>query len=184
MEYSNIEGSLFSRKEDIAMQDLVFISNNRAVVNSRIVAERFGKTHKHVLECVRGILKAENSALTFFERHEYKAMGNNKSYPEYYMNRDGFMLLVMGFTGKPAMQVKMAFIKAFNEMEAKLKAQTPQIDVRALAEELKRELVPKAITSEQWEEREKVMNNIQWFLKHIDKRGLIATEAFLRGYYR
>jgi phage regulator Rha-like protein len=31
------------------------------------------------------------------------------------------MLLVMGFTTKPAMQVKVAFIRAFNEMEEKLK---------------------------------------------------------------
>lgn len=166
------------------MKDLVFISNNQVVVSSRIVAERFNKEHKSVLRSINEIVRAQNCAVPFYEKREYKSSNSYRTYPEYYMNRDGFMLLVMGFTTKPAMQVKMAFIKAFNEMEAKLKAQTPQIDVRALAEELKRELVPKAITPEQWEEREKVMNNIQWFLKHIDKRGLIATEAFLRGYYR
>lgn len=165
------------------MKDLVFISNNQVVVSSRIVAERFGKLHKDVLESISRIMKAENSALTFYERREYKAVGNNRTYPEYYMNRDGFMLLVMGFTTKPAMQVKMAFIKAFNEMEAKLKQQT-QIDVKALAAELKKELEPKALSSEQWEERQKIMENIEWYLKYMDPRGLVATEAFLRAYYR
>lgn len=163
------------------MKDLVFISNNRAVVNSRIVAERFGKTHKHVLECVRGILKAEKSALTFYERHEYKAIGNNRTYPEYYMNRDGFMLLVMGFTGKPAMQVKLAFINAFNEMEAKLKQQS-QIDVKALAAEIKRELMPQMLPSKEWEERQRIIANIEWYLKFMGPHGLLVTEAFVRGY--
>ena len=183
MEYSNIEGNLFSRKEDVTMQDLVFISNNQVVVSSRIVAERFNKQHRDVMRSIREIVSAQNCALTFYERREYKTEGNNRTYPEYYMNRDGFMLLVMGFTTKPAMQVKMAFIKAFNEMEAKLKQQT-QIDVKALAAELKKELEPKALSSEQWEERQKIMGNIEWYLKHLDPRGLVATEAFLRAYYR
>lgn len=103
------------------MSNLVFAFNNQAVVSSRTVAEHFGKEHKHVLASIKEIMKAENSALTFYEEHKYKVKGNYRSYPEYYMNRDGFMLLVMGFTTKPAMQVKIAFIKAFNDMEAKLK---------------------------------------------------------------
>ena len=102
------------------MNNLVLVHNNQAVVSSRVVAERFGKTHKHVLDAIRNIVKAEISALAFYEEHKYKVKGQYRSYPEYYMNRDGFMLLVMGFTTRPAMQVKIAFIKAFNEMEAKL----------------------------------------------------------------
>lgn len=102
------------------MKDLVFEFNNQAVVNSRTVAKHFAKEHKHVLDAIREIQKAENSALSFFQEQKYKVAGQYRSYPEYYMNRDGFMLLVMGFTTKPAMQVKIAFIKAFNEMEKKL----------------------------------------------------------------
>lgn len=103
------------------MSNLVFAFNNQAVVSSRTVAERFNKKHCDVLDSIKRIMKTENSVLSFYEEHSYKAKGNYRSYPEYYMNRDGFMLLVMGFTTKPAMQVKLAFIKAFNEMEAKLK---------------------------------------------------------------
>ncbi len=103
------------------MNDLVLAHNNQAVVSSRVVAEKFGKQHRDVMRSIREIVSAQNCALAFYEEHQYKVKGQYRSYPEYYMNRDGFMLLVMGFTTKPAMQVKIAFIKAFNEMEAKLK---------------------------------------------------------------
>lgn len=101
------------------MNELVKIKNNQVVVSSRQVAEKFGKLHKDVLENIREIIKAENSALTFYQENTYKA-GTGKSYPEYLMNRDGFTLLAMGFTGKDALQWKMKYIAAFNEMEAKL----------------------------------------------------------------
>ena len=103
------------------MSNLVFAFNNQAVVSSRTVAEHFKKEHRHVLRNIREIVSAQNCAVKFYEEHQFKVEGNHRTYPEYYMNRDGFMLLVMGFTTKPAMQVKLAFIKAFNEMEAKLK---------------------------------------------------------------
>lgn len=102
------------------MQSLVEIKNNQVVVSSRQVAEKFGKLHKDVLENIREILKAENSAFRFFQENMYKVAGNNKSYPEYLMNRDGFTLLAMGFTGKEALQWKLKYIAAFNEMEAAL----------------------------------------------------------------
>lgn len=105
------------------METLVEIRNNQVVVSSRQVAEKFGKLHKDVLENIREIIKAENSALTFFQENTYKA-GTGKNYPEYLMNRDGFTLLAMGFTGKDALQWKMKYIAAFNEMEAKLKNNT------------------------------------------------------------
>lgn len=51
----------------------------------------------------------------------YKVEGNNKTYPEYLMNRDGFSLLVMGFTGKKALEWKIKYIQAFNAMEEELR---------------------------------------------------------------
>lgn len=99
------------------------IIDRQVVVSSRQVAEKFGKEHKHVLDSVREILKAENSAVRFFQENMYKVEGNNKSYPEYLMNRDGFTLLAMGFTGKDALQWKLKYIAAFNKMEELLKEQ-------------------------------------------------------------
>lgn len=39
------------------------------------------------------------------------------------MNRDGFSLLCMGFTGKEALEWKLKYIEAFNKMEEKLKSE-------------------------------------------------------------
>lgn len=100
------------------MNELVKIKNNQVVVFSRQVAEKFGKLHKDVLENIRQILVAEFSAAKFFQETTFENRG--KQYPEYLMNRDGFSLLVMGFTGKDALHWKMKYIAAFNEMEAKL----------------------------------------------------------------
>ena len=101
------------------MNELVMVENNQVVVSSRQVAENFGKQHKDVLESIRGILAAENSATKFFRESTFENRG--KHYPEYIMNRDGFSLLVMGFTGKEAMTWKIKYIQAFNEMEEKIR---------------------------------------------------------------
>lgn len=100
------------------MNNLVEIRNNQVVVSSRQVAEKFEKEHRHVLENIRQILAAENSAAKFFSESTFQNRG--KEYPEYLMNRDGFTLLAMGFTGKDALQWKMKYIAAFNEMEERL----------------------------------------------------------------
>lgn len=66
-------------------------------------------------------MKAENSALLkMFYPSTYKVDGNRKSYPMYLMNRDGFSLLVMGFTGAKALEWKLKYIEAFNAMEKEL----------------------------------------------------------------
>lgn len=82
-----------------------------------MVAERFGKQHKHVLDSIENIT-AEKSALmgTYFIPSTYKA-GTGKNYKEYLMTRDGFTLLAMGFTGKEALKFKLAYIEAFNKMD-------------------------------------------------------------------
>ena len=82
------------------MKDLVFLDKaSQPVTSSRIVAEKFGKRHTHVLDAIKNIT-AENSALTpcYYET-TYQA-GTGKNYKEYLMNQKDFAILVMGFTGK------------------------------------------------------------------------------------
>ena len=98
--------------------------NGEPVASSREVAKRFGKEHKHVLAAIRQILAAENSATKFFHETAFEYRGQR--FPEYLMNRDGFSLRAMGFTGKEAVQWKLKYIQAFNEMEKQL-AQRPQL---------------------------------------------------------
>ena len=105
------------------MNELVTINGKQVVTSSRNVAEHFEKEHKHVLDSIRAILAAENSAAKFYHETTYENRG--KQYPEYLMNRDGFALLVMGFTGKAALEWKMKYIDAFNAMEKSIK--TPQL---------------------------------------------------------
>lgn len=102
------------------MKNLVQIEDNQVVVSSRDIAKHFGKQHKDVLESVRNILVAENSATKFFMESEHEYRG--QKFPMYYMNRDGFSLLVMGFTGKKALEWKIKYIEAFNAMEQQLAA--------------------------------------------------------------
>lgn len=101
------------------MKQLVVIQNNQIVVSSKDLAEHFGKEHKVVLRAIREILLEQNCANEFFHEESYSY--NGRRLPFYLMNRDGFSLLAMGFTGKKALQWKLKYIEAFNEMEETLK---------------------------------------------------------------
>ena len=92
--------------------------NNQMLVSSLEIAKNFGKEHKNVLQTI-GNLVAENSA-TKSMIYETSYENRGRQYPMYLMNRDGFSLLVMGFTGKEALDWKVKYIEAFNEMEKKL----------------------------------------------------------------
>lgn len=110
------------------MNELVMIQNQQVVTDSRNVAEHFGKRHDHVCRDIQNILgglpKIGDTPKMFHEA-TYTNEQNGQSYPMYLMNRDGFSLLVMGFTGKKALEWKLKYINAFNEMERKLKEQAP-----------------------------------------------------------
>lgn len=142
------------------MSELVFKgANNQALTNSLLVAKEFGKEHKHVLEAIRNLLgaSAEDSAFVenqglakMFELNEQEIpmpVGDGtKKTPVYLMNRDGFTLLAMGFTGKKAMQFKIAYIEAFNKMEEEIRKSVKpmsqleilQMSVNQLVEQEKR----------------------------------------------
>lgn len=98
------------------MNELVYLKNDEAVCDSLQVAEKFGKEHKNVLQSIDNLI-AENSAVKImFKISSYKS-GNGQSYRKFYMNRDGFSLLAMGFTGREALEWKLQYIRAFNQME-------------------------------------------------------------------
>lgn len=107
------------------MNELVTINNRQVVTSSRNVAEHFEKRHSHVIEAIENLRVnlAEKSA-QYFQEHSYKD-ASGKENKEYIMNRDGFALLVMGFTGKAALDWKLKYIEAFNAMEKSIK--TPQL---------------------------------------------------------
>ena len=95
--------------------------NGQILASSREVADRFGKNHKDVLESIRN-LTAENSAVKDMFQISRYTNSRGRNYDQYLMNRDGFSLLAMGFTGKKALEWKLKYINAFNIMEEKLKS--------------------------------------------------------------
>ena len=103
------------------MDQLVFRgANDQAMTNSLLVAEKFGKEHRHVLDSIRNLTAENSAAKLLFIESEYDNRG--KTYPMYVMNKDGFTLLVMGFNGKDALNFKLDFLNAFNKMETMLKS--------------------------------------------------------------
>lgn len=98
-----------------------FGREERAGCTSLDMADTFGKEHYHVLEDIRSIQNTIGSPefTGLFYETNYTA-SNGKKNPMFAMGRDGFTLLVMGYTGEKAMQWKLAYIRQFNAMEAAL----------------------------------------------------------------
>ncbi|WGT60803.1 Rha family transcriptional regulator [Ligilactobacillus salivarius] len=110
------------------MNELVIMHDKQAVTTSLVLSEAFGKQHKHVLEAISSkINSAENSA-------QYKKMFAESTYTDrsgkqnkmYYLNRDGFTFIAMGFTGRKADEFKLKYIDAFNKMEEQIRNQSFQ----------------------------------------------------------
>ncbi len=103
------------------MENLVIMKNQEAVTTSLQVAETFNKNHRDVLAAIDDLKEgvAENYADLFYEDN-YIHPQNKQSYRQVIMNRDGFTLLAMGFTGKKALQFKLKYIEAFNQMEKEI----------------------------------------------------------------
>lgn len=95
------------------------------VVSSREVANNFEKEHRNVLRDVENIVKegCSNLSRPLFIESKYQHPQNKQYYKEYLLTRDGFSLLVMGFTGAKALKWKLKYIEAFNKMEQYIKEQ-------------------------------------------------------------
>ena len=98
------------------MNELVHLENDEVVCSSLEVAEKFGKRHDNILRSIGGLLKNVETQ-KMFKKSMYIDNQNKQEYPMYLMNLDGFSLLVMGFTGKKALDWKLKYINAFNQME-------------------------------------------------------------------
>lgn len=108
-------------------EELVFKGeNSQALTNSLLVAEKFGKEHGDVLKAIDALMSkmSDNQCKGYFDDTSIEVSqpnGGVRYSRVVVMNRDGFTLLVMGFTGKKALQFKLDYIAAFNKMEAALK---------------------------------------------------------------
>ncbi|UWF80190.1 MAG: ORF6C domain [Bacteriophage sp.] len=97
------------------------------------VAETFEKKHQHVLRDIDSLKKDVSNFGHMFEETSIKD-SYGREQRAYFMNRDGFTLLAMGYTGKKALQFKLKYIEAFNKMEKTIREQElPQTPEERLA---------------------------------------------------
>ncbi|MGL9941664.1 MULTISPECIES: Rha family transcriptional regulator [Enterococcus] len=116
------------------MENLVIMKNQQAVTTSLQVAETFNKNHRDVLAAIDDLKEgvAENYADLFYE-DSYIHPQNKQKYRQIIMNRDGFTLLAMGFTGQKALKFKLKYIEAFNQMEKEIQQPKLPTSKRELA---------------------------------------------------
>lgn len=115
------------------------IECGEVMCSSLAVAQNFEKTHKDVLEAIDRIIGQTPEE---FSRRNFPPAGyidqQGKPRRSFDMTRDGFSLLVMGFTGEKAMRWKLAYIDAFNRMENELRKISQPAVSPAMDAELKR----------------------------------------------
>lgn len=138
-------------------QALVKSVNGVMVADSLQVADSFGKRHSHVLRAIENLitsLSAEEATVSDEEWMYEKVIGSSqpnfglsekyfipstykdstgRELKHYWLTRDGFSLLVMGFTGPAALHWKLLYIEAFNKMEEALRS---KVDIRQLVTQI------------------------------------------------
>lgn len=113
---------------DNSTMEVGLTAEGQPAVRSDIVAYHFKRNHRDVLRDIRKLrAKCPES---FFRRNfapvEY-ADSKGEKRPAYLLTRDGFSLLVMGFTGAEAVRWKLRYIEAFNSLEAAALAQRAEL---------------------------------------------------------
>lgn len=113
----------------IATPDLEIIEG-QITTTSQQIAEHFGKRHADVIRAIRKLEAPDDFTERNFALSEFTDSTGRKL-PAYRITRDGFTLLAMGFTGKEAMQWKVAYLTAFNKMEQELLAKRTSLPYTA-----------------------------------------------------
>ena len=110
------------------MENLVFLKKDEALTDSLTVSEMFGKRHNNVMRAIDNLietmLKNEQRKTQKMFIPSSRKFDDGQFHRIYLMNRDGFSLLVMGFTGEKAFEWKLKYIEAFNTMEKVIQEKT------------------------------------------------------------
>ena len=128
----------------------LYEKDGKPFCDSLQVAKTFEKEHSHVLRDLRGLGCSREFWQSNFGESNYKSRG--KTYPKFFMTKDGFMFLVMGYTGEKADALKEAYIKRFNQMQEFIQTlQSSKVEFRAFTDAIafaKDELKPYHISNE------------------------------------
>lgn len=101
---------------------LVSITDGHPMTNSLLVADKFDRPHKSIINSISRLGCSED-----FNRHNFMPIEytdtRGRKQPKYLMTKDGFVFLAMGFTGKEAALLKESYILEFNRMQKLLSRQ-------------------------------------------------------------
>lgn len=169
------------------MKSIIQIENKKdfgLVVSSRVVAEEVNKRHADVISQIERLLENEN-VRSLIIPHQYRVEGQNRSYKEYLLTKDGFTLYMFNIQGHN--DFKMSYINKFNEMEEQLKSKTPALMTR-------KELLQMALEQEEENEQlrlEKEMARQQinelkpkasYYDKILQNKSLVAIGQIAKDY--
>ena len=102
----------------IAVSPSIDLVQGQPMVSSLSIAQHFRKSHKHVLRDINLLDCSEGFSRSNFGPSDY-VDGRGKAQPIVRMTRNGFLFLVMGYTGAAAARIKEAYIQRFDELEAR-----------------------------------------------------------------
>ncbi|HHQ6589165.1 TPA: Rha family transcriptional regulator [Serratia fonticola] len=108
-------------EQEFDFSKMVMAVQGKAITTSQRIADYFGKSHKNVLRKIRQVRDEcpGDFARLNFEPTDFIDK-NGESQPMFKLTKDGYMLVVMGFTGSAAMLIKVRYIQAFNWMAEQL----------------------------------------------------------------
>lgn len=117
---------------DIDFRELVFVADTDPVTDSFMVAKAFGKRPDNVIRDIEKTIKAcppeFDTKLNFEVCYKNNELQNGKPQKFYRLRKDGLILLVMSYTKKEAMRIKIAYINAFNWMYSMLQVVLRQFE--------------------------------------------------------
>ena len=168
------------------MNELVKINeNNQVTTDSLTVADRFGKRHSDVLRSIKMLKCSKEFGERNFALSSY-ITEQGKEQPYYDMTYDGWMFLVMGFTGEKAAEWKEKFIKAFRAMEAVVREnRTTENNIRTAVRQELAVLTSESATDTDMQDMRNLlaalMNNIIDGRVKNQYRHLVDENSFLRS---
>lgn len=157
------------------MNEIILTNQDGLVTaNSADIADRFGKEHSKVKRSIKALEKdVANFGEMFYETKIKDSYGREQDC--YEMTRDGFALIVMGFTGKKALEWKLKYIEAFNKMEKEILSQRQKALPSTYKEALV-QLLEQVEKNEQLEaERQVLLPKAEYHDEVLHKDGLITT---------
>lgn len=177
------------------VETMVIRKVETSITTSLDVAETFEKEHNKVLRDIRELECSDDFRLSNFGQSFY-INAQDKKMPMYYMTRDGFTLLAMGYTGEKAMKFKEGYIRQFNAMEkillGKIRERDKGIAVRqALTNALKesqentdmvyRTLFGKTAKQLREEKGISIKDNLRDFLTEEELKSVQSKEMLVSG---